>query len=59
MDFLVRPGSQMPEQSVNVSNVPEAEESKVTKVMLITYFDVRGIVHSEFLLQGQMISQQV
>ena len=33
-------------------------KSKV-KVMLITFFDVRGIVHSEFLPQGQMINQQV
>ena len=33
-------------------------QSKV-KVMLITFFDVRGIVHSEFLPQGQTISQQV
>ena len=27
--------------------------------MLITFFDVRGIVHSEFLTQGQTVSQQV
>ena len=33
-------------------------KSKV-KVMLITFFDVRGIVHSEFLPQGQTINQQV
>ena len=33
-------------------------QSKV-KVMLITFFDVRGIVHSEFLPQGQTINQQV
>ena len=33
-------------------------KSKV-KVTLITFFGVRGIVHSEFLPQGQTISQQV
>ena len=33
-------------------------KSKV-KVMLITFFDVRRIVHSEFLPQGQTINQQV
>ena len=33
-------------------------KSKV-KVMLITFFDVRSIVHNEFLPQGQTISQQV
>ena len=33
-------------------------KSKV-KVMLITFFNVRGIVDSEFLPQGQTINQQV
>ena len=33
-------------------------KSKV-KVMLITFFGVTGIVHSEFLPQGQTINQQV
>ena len=33
-------------------------KSKV-RVMLITFFDVRGMVHSEFLPQGQTINQQV
>ncbi|XP_027233874.2 uncharacterized protein [Penaeus vannamei] len=35
-----------------------ARQSKV-KVMLITFFDVRGIVHCEFLSQGQTISQHI
>ena len=33
-------------------------KSKV-KVMLIMFFNVRGIVHSEFLPRGQTINQQV
>ena len=33
-------------------------KSKI-KVMLITFFDVRSIIHSEFLPQGQTINQQV
>ena len=49
--------------SVEVSDLTEAEESKTVKIksqiMLITFFDVRGIVHSEFLPQGQTIIQQV
>ena len=32
-------------------------KSKI-KVMLIMFFDVRGIIHSEFLSQGQTISKQ-
>jgi len=30
-----------------------------TKVMLMAFFDVRGIVHTEFLPQGQTINQQI
>ena len=30
-----------------------------TKVMLIAFFNVHGIVHAEFLPQGQMINQHV
>ena len=48
--------------SVEVSDVTEAEESKTKskiKVMLIMFFDVRSIVHSGFLPQGQTINQQV
>ena len=45
------------------SDVAEAEKARWSKskvkVLLIMFFDVRGIVHSEFLPQGQMISQQV
>ena len=33
-------------------------ESK-TKVMLIAFFDVHGVVHAEFLPQGQTINQHV
>uniref|UniRef100_A0A3B5AEK4 Tc1-like transposase DDE domain-containing protein n=1 Tax=Stegastes partitus TaxID=144197 RepID=A0A3B5AEK4_9TELE len=36
----------------------QQSKSKV-KVMLITFFDVRGIIHCKFLPQGQMINQHV
>ena len=39
-------------------NKARQSKSKV-KVLLITFFDVSGIVHSEFLPQGQTINQQV
>ena len=42
---------------------PRPEKARVfkskTKVMLITFFDVHGIVHAEFLPQGQAINQHV
>ena len=48
---------------MEVSDVTEAKKARRSKskvkVLLITFFDVRGIVHSEFLPQGQMINQQV
>ena len=48
---------------MEVSKIAEAEKARQSKskvkVLLITFFDVRGIVHSEFLPQGQMINQQV
>ena len=50
----------MPGQSVEVSDVTVAEESKTkskVKDMLITFFDVRG--YNEFLPLGQMINRQV
>ena len=49
---------------MEVSDVAEAEESKTVKIKSqshvdIMFFDVRGIIHSEFLAQGQTIKQQV
>ena len=35
------------------------ESKSKVKVMLIMFFHVRGIVHNEFLTQGQTIKQQV
>ena len=39
-------------QFVEVSDVTKAEESKTVKVMLIMFFNVRGIVQCKFLQQG-------
>jgi len=30
-----------------------------TKTMIIIFFDARGIIHHEFVLQGQMVNQEV
>ena len=47
---------------MKVSDVAEAEKARRSKskvkVLLIMFFDVRGIIHSEFLSQGQTISKQ-
>ena len=37
---------------------PKKSKSKV-KVMLIVFFDIQGIVHFEFLSQGQTVNQTV
>ena len=58
--FLVRPGNQAQEQSVEVFDVVVAEETRTkskVSIMLITFFDIGGIVRSRFLPQGQMINQ--
>ena len=38
---------------------PVTKRQSQKSVMLITFFNVRGLVHSEFLPQGQTINQQV
>ena len=48
MVFWIQPGNQVPELSVEFSDITDI------KVMLITFF-----VHSEFLLQNQTVNQQV
>ena len=48
-DFLVRPRKQAQGQLVDLFDIAEAEESKAkskVKVMLVTFFVVRGTVHS-------------
>ena len=49
--FWVRPRNQAPEESEKVSDIAEVEESNSVKVMLLKFFDVRGIVPSDFLPQ--------
>ena len=54
--FLIRPGNEVPKSSVEVSDIAEAKESNT--VMLIPFFHVKEIVHSQFLPQSQTINQQ-
>ena len=56
--FLIWPGNKVPDQSVEVSDVVKAEESKTVKVMIM-FFDVGSIVPCAFLSLGQTIKQQV
>ena len=37
--------------------IPKASESKEVKMMLIVFFDIQGIIHFEFLPQGQTVNQ--
>ena len=49
-----------PWKSPTMPRPKKARQSKSkVKVMLITFFDVRGIVHSEFLPQDQTVNQQI
>ena len=62
LDFKVRPEGQAPDESVEVFNIMETEEIKTkskVKVILITFFLVRGISHCELLPRCLMFSQQV
>ena len=45
--------------SGNLRHCPGRKNQHKVRVMLITLFDTRGIVHSEFLPEGQMVNQQV
>lgn len=49
----------MSELSVEISVVTEATKSKTAKVTLITFFDVTGVMHSEFSPHGQTINERV
>ena len=62
MYFCLRPGKQASDLLVEVYDLADAEESTTklkVKIMLITFFDVRSIVHRELLSQNQVINQQV
>ena len=48
----------MEERIVTKTQKGEGVQDK-TKVMLITFFDVHGIVHAEFLPKGHTINQHV
>ena len=63
MDVRVRSTHQTAEPWMEERIVAKTKKARVfksdTKVMLIVFFDVHGIVHAEFLPQGQTINQHV
>ena len=59
MDFLVWPGNQAPEMSSRPKKARQSKSKVKVMLIIVTFFDIRGTVHSEFLPQGQTISQQV
>ena len=62
-EFLYKPKTKRlsrQQESPTLSRLEKARQSKIkVKVLLMTFFDVGGIVHSEFLSQGQTINQQI
>jgi hypothetical protein len=60
--FSVRHGNKAPEHAVETQNSPRPKQARTSrsqfKAMLVCFFDHKGIVHYEFIAQGEMVNQQ-
>ena len=61
--FSIRPGNKPTEQAVENTEFTSVEKKtrmfwSQVKIMLVCFFDHKGIVHCEFIAQGQKVNQQ-
>ena len=62
MVFSIRPGNKTPEHAVENTDSPRPKKARMSrsqvKTMLVCFFNYKGIVHFEFIAQGQKVNQQ-
>jgi histone-lysine N-methyltransferase SETMAR len=60
--FSIRPGNQTTDPAVENTEFTSAEKARMSrsqvKAMLVCFFDHKGTVYYEFIVQGQTVNQQ-